>query len=154
MLPRLAFLLIAQPSFRSSRPEGARRHLDGYHAAIGYKTLDGTLNKWIATSLWLANGAQFWLAPQSAIDLCEMKGTNLLGKAMFTLVGGQMLCVGTYLAALLMEKSQSELSTPTPWPSMVWPRPSSLSWTRTTSEPPKAGPRLDRSFGRPRLQGA
>ena len=76
--------------------------------AVGYKTLDGTLNKWIATSLWLANGAQFFLAPQSAIDLYEMKGTNRLCQAMTGLMGGQMLCVGTYLAALLMDKSQSE----------------------------------------------
>ena len=56
----------------------------------------------------LANGAQFFLAPQSAIDLYEMKGTNRLCQAMTSMMGGQMLCVGTYLAALLMDKSQSE----------------------------------------------
>ena len=77
-------------------------------AAVGYKTLDGSLNKWVPTAIWLANGAQFFLAPQSAIDLYEMKGTNRLCKAMTSMMGGQMLCVGTYLAALVMDKSQSE----------------------------------------------
>ena len=37
-----------------------------------------------------------------------IKGANKIVKAMFSLMGGQMLCIGTYLAALLMEKSQSE----------------------------------------------
>ena len=105
----LAFLLIAQPSFEKFQaPKAPDAIWMAINAAIGYKTLDGTLNKWIATSLWLANGAQFFLAPQSAIDLYEMKGTNRLCQAMTGLMGGQMLCVGTYLAALLMEKSQSE----------------------------------------------
>ena len=77
-------------------------------AAVGYKTLDGSLNKWVPTAIWLANGAQFFLAPQSAIDLYEMKGTHRLCKAMTSMMGGQMLCVGTYLAALVMDTSQSE----------------------------------------------
>ena len=105
----VAFILIAQPCFEKFQsPKTADAIWMAVMAAIGYKTLDGTLNKWIATSLWLANGAQFFLAPQSAIDLYEMKGTNRLCQAMTGLMGGQMLCVGTYLAALLMEKSQSE----------------------------------------------
>ena len=78
------------------------------NAAIGYKTLDGTLNKWIATSLWLANGAQFFLATDSAVDMYEMKGVSKLGKAMMKMLGGQMLCVGTYLAALIKGKTESE----------------------------------------------
>ena len=105
----LAFLLIAQPSFEKFQaPKAPDAIWMAINAVIGYKTLDGTLNKWIATSLWLANGAQFFLAPQSAIDLYEMKGTNRLCQAMTSMMGGQMLCVGTYLAALLMDKSQSE----------------------------------------------
>merc|ERR1711939_904369 len=69
-------------------------------AAIGYKTLDGTLNKWVAAALWLGNGAQFWLAPKSGIDLYEMKGVSKLGESLMSLWGGQALCVGTYVAAL------------------------------------------------------
>ena len=36
-----------------------------------------------------------------------IKGANKICKAMFSLMGGQMLCTGTYLGALLMDKSQS-----------------------------------------------
>ena len=105
----VAFILIAQPCFEKFQsPKTADAIWMAVMAAIGYKTLDGTLNKWIATSLWLANGAQFFLAPQSAIDLYEMKGTNRLCQAMTGLMGGQMLCVGTYLAALIKGKSESE----------------------------------------------
>ena len=105
----IAFLLIAQPSFEKFQcPKAPDAVWMAICAAVGYKTLDGSLNKWVATALWLANGAQFWLAPQSAIDLYEMKGTNRLCKAMTSMMGGQMLCVGVYLASLIMEKSQSE----------------------------------------------
>ena len=105
----IAFLLIAQPSFEKFQcPKAPDAVWMAICSAVGYKTLDGSLNNWVATALWLANGAQFWLAPQSAIDLYEMKGTNRLCKAMTSMMGGQMLCVGTYLAALVMDKSQSE----------------------------------------------
>ena len=105
----IAFLLVAQPSFEKFQcPKAPDAVWMAICAAVGYKTLDGSLNKWVPTAIWLANGAQFFLAPQSAIDLYEMKGTNRLCQAMTGLMGGQMLCVGTYLAALLMEKSQSE----------------------------------------------
>ena len=76
--------------------------------AVGYKTLDGTLNKWIATAIFLANGAQAFLAPDSICDMYGIKGANKIVKAMFSLMGGQMLCTGTYLGALPMDKSQSE----------------------------------------------
>ena len=76
--------------------------------AVGYKTLDGTLNKWVATAIFLANGAQAFLAPDSICDMYGIKGANKICKAMFSLMGGQMLCTGTYLGALLMDKSQSE----------------------------------------------
>ena len=97
----------ADPARRATRESGDAVWM-AICAAVGYKTLDGSLNKWVPTAIWLANGAQFFLAPQSAIDLYEMKGTNRLCQAMTGLMGGQMLCVGTYLAALLMDKSQSE----------------------------------------------
>ena len=76
--------------------------------AVGYKTLDGSLNKWVATAIFLANGAQAFLAPDSICDMYGIKGANKIVKAMFSLLGGQMLCIGTYLGALLMDKSQSE----------------------------------------------
>ena len=38
----------------------------------------------------------------------EMKGVSKLGKAMIRMLGSQFLCVGTYLAALLKDKSQTE----------------------------------------------
>ena len=105
----VAFLLVAQPSFEKFQsPKTADAIWMAICAAVGYKTLDGSLNKWVPTAIWLANGAQFFLAPQSAIDLYEMKGTNRLCQAMTSMMGGQMLCVGTYLAALVMDKSQSE----------------------------------------------
>ena len=105
----VAFLLVAQPSFEKFQsPKTADAIWMAICAAVGYKTLDGSLNKWVPTAIWLANGAQFFLAPQSAIDLYEMKGANRLCKAMTSMMGGQMLCVGTYLAALVMDKSQSE----------------------------------------------
>ncbi len=105
----IAFLLVAQPSFEKFQcPKAPDAVWMAICAAVGYKTLDGSLNKWVPTAIWLANGAQFFLAPQSAIDLYEMKGTNRLCKAMTSMMGGQMLCVGTYLAALVMDKSQSE----------------------------------------------
>ena len=105
----IAFLLVAQPSFEKFQcPKAPDAVWMAICAAVGYKTLDGSLNKWVPTAIWLANGAQFWLAPQSAIDLYEMKGTNRLCKAMTSMMGGQMLCVGVYLASLIMEKSQSE----------------------------------------------
>ena len=105
----LAFVLLSQPTWEFHKapkmPDAIWMAIMG---AVGYKTLDGSLNKWVATAIWLANGAQFWLAPQSAIDLYEMKGTNRLCKAMTSMMGGQMLCVGVYLASLIMDKSQSE----------------------------------------------
>ena len=105
----IAFILAAQPSFEKFQsPKAPDAIWMAVMAAVGYKTLDGSLNKWVPTAIWLANGAQFFLAPQSAIDLYEMKGTNRLCQAMTSMMGGQMLCVGTYLAALLMDKSQSE----------------------------------------------
>ena len=105
----LAMILITEaPSEVFGAPKAPSAIWMAIMAAVGYKTLDGTLNKWVATALWLANGAQFWLVPQSAIDLYEMKGTNRLCKAMTSMMGGQMLCVGVYLASLIMEKSQSE----------------------------------------------
>ena len=105
----LAFLLIAQPSFEKFQaPKAPDAIWMAINAAIGYKTLDGTLNKWVAAALWLGNGAQFWLAPKSGIDLYEMKGVSKLGESLMSLWGGQALCVGTYLAALILEKSQSE----------------------------------------------
>ena len=105
----IAFLLIAQPSFEKFQcPKAPDAVWMAICAAVGYKTLDGTLNKWVAAALWLGNGAQFWLAPKSGIDLYEMKGVSKLGESLMSLWGGQALCVGTYLAALIMEKSQSE----------------------------------------------
>ena len=105
----VAFILIAQPCFEKFQsPKTADAIWMAVMAAIGYKTLDGTLNKWVAAALWLGNGAQFWLAPKSGIDLYEMKGVSKLGESLMSLWGGQALCVGTYLAALILEKSQSE----------------------------------------------
>ena len=105
----IAFILAAQPSFEKFQsPKAPDAIWMAVMAAVGYKTLDGSLNKWVPTAIWLANGAQFFLAPQSVIDMYEFKGVSKLGKAMFTLVGGQALCVGTYLACLIKEKSQSE----------------------------------------------
>ena len=76
--------------------------------AVGYKTLDGSLSKWVIAAITLANGAQFFFAPDSAIDRYALKGAPKLGKCMLKMLGGQFLCIGTYLAALLMDKSQSE----------------------------------------------
>ena len=105
----VAFILIAQPCFEKFQsPKTADAIWMAVMAAIGYKTLDGTLNKWVAAALWLGNGAQFWLAPKSGIDLYEMKGVSKLGESLMSLWGGQALCVGTYLTALILEKSQSE----------------------------------------------
>ena len=105
----VAFILIAQPCFEKFQsPKTADAIWMAVMAAIGYKTLDGTLNKWVAAALWLGNGAQFWLAPKSGIDLYEMKGVSKLGESLMSLWGGQALCVGTYLAALIKGKSESE----------------------------------------------
>ena len=105
----VAFILIAQPCFEKFQsPKTADAIWMAVMAAIGYKTLDGTLNKWVATAIFLANGAQAFLAPDSICDMYGIKGANKIVKAMFSLMGGQMLCCGTYLGALLMDKSQSE----------------------------------------------
>ena len=105
----IAFILIAQPCFEKFQsPKTADAIWMAVMAAIGYKTLDGTLNKWVATAIFLANGAQAFLAPDSICDMYGIKGANKICKAMFSLMGGQMLCTGTYLAALIMDKSQSE----------------------------------------------
>jgi len=105
----IAWLLITQPCWEKHQaPKAPDAIWMAIMGAIGYKTLDGSLTPWVATALWLINGAQFFLAPQSVIDMYEFKGVSKLGKAMFTLVGGQALCVGTYLACLIKEKSQSE----------------------------------------------
>ena len=134
----IAFLLVAQPSFEKFQcPKTPDAVWMAICAAVGYKTLDGSLNKWVPTAIWLANGAQFFLAPQSAIDLYEMKGTNRLCKAMTSMMGGQMFCVGTYLAALIMDKSQSRRAYA--MAVNAWPRPSSLCRTRRPKAP-KSGP--------------
>ena len=109
VLSSVAIILIAQPCFEKYQsPKTADAIWMPVMAAIGYKTLDGTLNKWVAAALWLGNGAQFWLAPKSGIDLYEMKGVSKLGESLMSLWGGQALCVGTYLAALIKGKSESE----------------------------------------------
>ena len=105
----LAFVLLSQPTWEFHKapkmPDAIWMAIMG---AVGYKTLDGSLSKWVITAICLINGAQFFLAPDSAVDMYEMKGVSKLGKAMMKMLGGQMLCVGTYLAALVMDKSQSE----------------------------------------------
>ena len=105
----IAFLLVAQPSFEKFQcPKAPDAVWMAICAAVGYKTLDGSLNKWVATAIFLANGAQCFLSPDSICDMYGMKGANKICKAMFSLMGSQMLCIGTYLAALIMDKSQSE----------------------------------------------
>ena len=71
--------------------------------AVGYKTLDGTLNKWVATAIFLANGAQA-LAPDSICDVWNW-GQQIV-KAMFS-HGRPDALLRTYLGALLMDKSQA-----------------------------------------------
>ena len=105
----LAFVLLSQPTWEFHKapkmPDAIWMAIMG---AVGYKTLDGSLSKWVITAICLINGAQFFLAPDSAVDMYEMKGVSKLGKAMMKMLGGQMLCVGTYLAALIKGKSESE----------------------------------------------
>ena len=105
----LAFVLLSQPTWEFHKapkmPDAIWMAIMG---AVGYKTLDGSLSKWVITAICLANGAQFFLATDSAVDMYEMKGVSKLGKAMMKMLGGQMLCVGTYLAALIKGKSESE----------------------------------------------
>merc|ERR1739848_811266 len=60
-------------------------------------------------AIWMAiMGAVGYKAPDGAVDMYEMKGVSKLGKAMIGMLGAQFLSVGTYLAALLKDKSQSE----------------------------------------------
>ena len=105
----LAFVLLSQPTWEFHKapkmPDAIWMAIMG---AVGYKTLDGSLSKWVITAICLINGAQFFLAPDSAVDMYEMKGVSKLGKAMIGMLGAQFLSVGTYLAALLKDKSQSE----------------------------------------------
>ena len=105
----LAFVLLSQPTWEFHKapkmPDAIWMAIMG---AVGYKTLDGSLSKWVITAICLANGAQFFLATDSAVDMYEMKGVSKLGKAMMKMLGGQMLCVGTYLAALIKGKTESE----------------------------------------------
>ena len=105
----LAFVLLSQPTWEAHQapkmPDAIWMAIMG---AVGYKTLDGSLSKWVITAICLANGAQFFLATDSAVDMYEMKGVSKLGKAMMKMLGGQALCVGTYLAALIKGKSESE----------------------------------------------
>ena len=105
----LAFVLLSQPTWEFHQapkmPDAIWMAIMG---AVGYKTLDGSLSKWVITAICLANGAQFFLATDSAVDMYEMKGVSKLGKAMIGMLGAQFLSVGTYLAALLKDKSQSE----------------------------------------------
>ena len=71
----VAFILIAQPCFEKFQsPKTADAIWMAVMAAIGYKTLDGTLNKWVAAALWLGNGAQFWLAPKSTLGTFSAEG--------------------------------------------------------------------------------
>ena len=105
----IAWLLITQPCWEKHQaPKAPDAIWMAIMGAIGYKTLDGSLSKWVITAICLANGAQFFLATDSAVDMYEMKGVSKLGKAMMKMLGGQMLCVGTYLAALIKGKSESE----------------------------------------------
>ena len=105
----LAFVLLSQPTWEFHQaPKMPGAIWMAIMGAVGYKTLDGSLSKWVITAICLANGAQFFLATDSAVDMYEMKGVSKLGKAMMKMLGGQMLCVGTYLAALIKGKSESE----------------------------------------------
>ena len=105
----LAFVLLSQPTWEFHQapkmPDAIWMAIMG---AVGYKTLDGSLSKWVITALCLINGAQAFLAPDSAIDMYELKGVSKMGKAMMSMLGAQFLAVGTYLAALCKDKSQSE----------------------------------------------
>ena len=105
----LAFVLLSQPTWEFHKapkmPDAIWMAIMG---AVGYKTLDGSLSKWVITALCLINGAQAFLAPDSAIDMYELKGVSKMGKAMMSMLGAQFLAVGTYLAALCKDKSQSE----------------------------------------------
>ena len=105
----IAWLLITQPCWEKHQaPKAPDAIWMAIMGAIGYKTLDGSLSKWVITAICLVNGAQFFLATDSAVDMYEMKGVSKLGKAMMTGLGAQLLAVGTYLACLLKDKSQSE----------------------------------------------
>ena len=77
-----------------------------YQAAPSHGTVDSKVAS--STKSCPNSYCTTWLAPKSGIDLYEMKGVSKLGESLMSLWGGQALCVGTYLAALILEKSQSE----------------------------------------------
>ena len=59
----LAFVLLSQPTWEFHKapkmPDAIWMAIMG---AVGYKTLDGSLSKWVITAICLINGAQFFLA--------------------------------------------------------------------------------------------
>ena len=58
----LAFVLLSQPTWEFHKapkmPDAIWMAIMG---AVGYKTLDGSLSKWVITAICLANGAQFFV---------------------------------------------------------------------------------------------
>merc|ERR1712159_866519 len=121
--------------------------------AVGYKTLDGSLSKWVITAICLINGAQFFLAPDSAVDMYEMKGVSKLGKAMIGMLVAQFLSVA---------RTSRRCSRTSPRASVrlrdghvrsdrgqIRPHGS-----RLPQRPQGRSARLGRDLGRPRLQGA
>ena len=115
----VAFLLIVQPCFEKFQsPKLPDAIWMAVSAAIGYKTLDGSLDKRVAAAVWLANGAQFFFAPQSAIGMYEMKGTNKLCKAMM----GQCACppdLDPFAAAKCALQDAEDLNAPKAGP-LAW----------------------------------
>ena len=83
----------------------------------------------------------------------EMKGVSKPRKAMMKMLGGQMLCVGTYLAALIKGKTESKAFAY----AMAVNGLAAAKFAFVEADDlnvPKAGPLAWRPSRRPRLQGA
>ena len=74
----LAFVLLSQPTWEFHKapkmPDAIWMAIMG---AVGYKTLDGSLSKWVITAICLINGAQFFLCNSfSAFDRRVMRSSS------------------------------------------------------------------------------
>lgn len=77
----------------------------GLLAFIGSRS---DVSKSVATGLWLVNGLAWYFTPKEQSKIYKYDALSDFGTALQTIGGGNMLCVGVYLAMLQTGYSQAE----------------------------------------------
>jgi len=81
----------------------------GLLAGLGMYSLKNEVSPWIATALFLANGAQVYFTPKGTYEMYKVaKMPSALGTIITKPQGVTMMCMGVYLGCLAQGLTQAE----------------------------------------------